>query len=115
MWKLAIFTPLFFGAYIVLFVSSSANAKSSCVVRYIENAVGNSYRVADMKPLSKGMIRRLKKAGVDPEVEKSDIGMDARFDVWADPDGWLYGVRKGGQGDVEPTPLWLNTNEILNP
>ncbi|SDD65987.1 RHS repeat-associated core domain-containing protein [Pedobacter soli] len=56
-----------------------------------------------LKLLSKGEIQKLKDSGWD----HSDKQGGGKIDLYKDKDGWVYEVRKGGNGPPEPTYINL--------
>ena len=55
--------------------------------------------------------KQKKNHGIDLEVEKQDVNMDAKADVFKDSCGELFSENKNGSGKM--TKLWININGLL--
>ena len=61
------------------------------------------------KKLSRQEIKKLKRRGIDPEVEKGGK-RTGRWDLYKDQNGNIYIMPKGAQGSGEP--LEININQL---
>jgi RHS repeat-associated protein len=66
-------------------------------------------QAADLKVLSKGEIKTLQKAGIDPhDIKPKKSG--SQYDLYKDREGNIFVMRKGGKG--EPDPTGLNIDDL---
>jgi choice-of-anchor A domain-containing protein/RHS repeat-associated protein len=61
-------------------------------------------KASDLKPLTKGEIKKLKDGGIDPHDIKPKEG-GSMFDLFKNRVGDIFVVRKGGKGEPDPTGL----------